>query len=401
MEKSRRVLVKQLAVTVAGAVVLVSLLGGCAVLPVSWRSTAPFNPTNGKGRLINANLRAIISAKRGVIGSDGLSKVGRNGKPVTDLVICAEPSPDALQATISTLGIKVSGKEVLNSLFSENATSIALRTQTIQLLRDAYYRLCEAYMNDGIDAIAYDVLQRRFQSQIVALLAVEQLTGAMLAKQNSASPETPQRNGVQAEEEQDENETRAAEKSQEKNKQLKNEKRNSPFLPSSEVVNAVRAITLNAINQDYDAQVCFETMRPRNNVDQFKNDVNHVFVGGDSDKEFDVRRENTINSFTDYCKDLFDQQRELRKARVDLTKAYGSAITKLIAEFTTNEKDIAAQDLALLLDALSQSIPVEPGTAFLEPKFRPGILPSVSSPEEPAFSTDEGITEKELGEIYQ
>ena len=111
---------------------------------------------------------------------------------MTDLVVCTEPSPDARRRRLRALAGGASKKGVDEGLeallnFSgstaESAASIALRTQTIQLLRDAYFRLCEAYLNDGLDAIAYDVLQRRFQSQIVALLAVEQLTGAVKAQQ--------------------------------------------------------------------------------------------------------------------------------------------------------------------------------------------------------------------------
>lgn len=404
MEERRRDNAKQLALAAAGSVILAILLGGCAVLPANWKTTAiPFNPTHGKGRLIDAKLRAIISAKRGVIGSDGFPKIGRNGRPVTDLAICAEPSPDALQATVSMLGIKVSGEKALESLFSEEAASIGLRTQTIQLLRDAYYRLCEAYLNDGIDAIAYDVLQRRFQNQIIALLAVEQLTGAVQPEQANA----------QVEEEQAKNETKSTEALQKKEKQLKTAKSvrgtaasnggtNNPGLPlSTDVVNAVRAITLNAINQDYEAQVCFETLRVRNNVDQFKNDVNHVFAGGVSDDEIKITR-NGNEPFAEHCEDLFTQQAALREGRVGLIKAHANAVKLLVKKFVKDKDDISSQDVALLLDALSQAIPAEPGVAFLPRAFRPGQRPiSVSRPTEPTVESPPPLTEDELRDILE
>lgn len=167
--------------------VLVMVLSGCSI-PERNTVTRPLKLSKGDGRLIDATQRAIISVRRDLIGSDGQPLLDDKGERVTDLVVCAEPSPDALQATATALGGEV-GEKVLDALLTfsgataESAASIGLRTQTIQLLRDAYFRLCEAYLNDGIDAIAYDILQRRFQSQIVALLAVEQLTGAVKAQQ--------------------------------------------------------------------------------------------------------------------------------------------------------------------------------------------------------------------------
>lgn len=151
-----------------------------------------FNVSKGKSRLVEADHRAIVSVKRKVLGSDGQQRFDDHGKPVASVAVCAEPSPDALQSTALTLGGEASAEvvdAVLKGFFVERETQeyVGLRTQTIQLLRDAYFRLCEAFLNDGIDAIAYDVLQRRFQSQIVALLAVEQLTGAVTAERRGAS----------------------------------------------------------------------------------------------------------------------------------------------------------------------------------------------------------------------
>lgn len=56
--------------------------------------------------------------------------------------------------------------------------NIGLRTQTIQLLRDAMYRLCEAYFNSGIESGKMAPIIDRYQDAMVALLAIEQLTGA-------------------------------------------------------------------------------------------------------------------------------------------------------------------------------------------------------------------------------
>lgn len=297
------------------------LLGGCF---------HEFDTSEGKSRLVKAEHRAIISVKRPLIGSDGRPLRNDNGGPVTSLAVCAEPSPDALLATAVTLKGNLSEKAV-KDLFSyrksETPEYVGLRTQTIQLLRDAYFRLCEAFLNDGVDAIAYDILQRRFQSQIVALLAVEQLTGAVTARHREAPPkagdiasalENSEKKLLDLQKEQEEiaeeldrlrgtnPPNQLAIKAAERRKKAIDDQiarwqtvierlkakfrqvvqgtygtENSAGAGSQSsgaaVANAVRAITLNAINRDYEAQVCFETLRFHNNSSQFRNDVNNAF----------------------------------------------------------------------------------------------------------------------------
>lgn len=441
----------------------------CSCTAAEWKAiNHKFQPTAGDSRLIDAKQRAIISVKRTVIGSDGHPTLDDSGKPITDLVVCAEPSPDALQATASALAAKRSGKNALKSLLnlslssSESAASIGIRTQTIQLLRDAYFRLCEAFLNDGIDAIAYDVLQRRFQSQIIALLAVEQLTGAVKAEQAALNTSSSANAGAQAgfiakmlesaeadlleyEKKQSANATELAvlkkkeedlvaekeaaetektnaepaqqSKLQEKlkditsqlasntnaiqatesqqatlEKQIKRSHRRITSLEeafseavrstitsnatasstfgnprsdfnqshTSDVVNAVRAITINAINQDYEAQVCFEALRFRNNLGQFKNDVNDVF------DSFGITERVGGKTFIDYCKNLFGEETRLRAARVDLIEAHVSAIKDVVNKVGQGKDHLSAKDAAHLIIALSQAAPIEQETAFLK-----------------------------------
>ncbi len=98
---------------------------------------------------------------------------------------CAEPSPDALSNLAAQFGATVNvdtrGGGSINGGFSEGAASIGLRTTSIQILRDITYRQCEAYANGGISKLGLETLQRRFQSTMVALLSIEQLTGAVRA----------------------------------------------------------------------------------------------------------------------------------------------------------------------------------------------------------------------------
>lgn len=101
-------------------------------------------------------------------------------------VACAEPSPDALTALSSAVGTSAeTAKAVANLSVSnvESAASIGLRTQSIQLLRDGMYRLCEAYAANAITKDEFKSQQRRYQNLMLSLLAIEQLTGAVTPRQ--------------------------------------------------------------------------------------------------------------------------------------------------------------------------------------------------------------------------
>jgi hypothetical protein len=100
---------------------------------------------------------------------------------------CAEPSPDALAAYASALGLGISipgkGGGSLAEALSSSAGSIGLRTQSITLMRDQLYRMCEAYSNGAIGPVQVATLLRRSQDLTAVILAVEQLTGAVAANQ--------------------------------------------------------------------------------------------------------------------------------------------------------------------------------------------------------------------------
>ncbi len=96
--------------------------------------------------------------------------------------MCAEPSPDALAAISVALAANIDaaqqGSGSASFSTAESVVNIGLRTQTIQLLRDGMYRLCEAYFNSALDGLNMADLQARYQNAMVTLLAIEQLTGA-------------------------------------------------------------------------------------------------------------------------------------------------------------------------------------------------------------------------------
>ena len=100
---------------------------------------------------------------------------------------CAEPSPDALSAYAASLGLGVStpneeAASIASALTSASG-SIGLRTQSITLMRDALYRMCEASVNDRLAPWEVAAFLRRSQDLTAVILAIEQLTGAVRANQ--------------------------------------------------------------------------------------------------------------------------------------------------------------------------------------------------------------------------
>lgn len=104
-----------------------------------------------------------------------------------DKGICAEPSPDAFSGLGMSNGLSLkstSGQSAnLTNSLSESAAFIGLRTQSIQLLRDSMYRLCEGYNSGAISQEDFATMQRRYQNTMMGLIAIEQLTGPVVASQ--------------------------------------------------------------------------------------------------------------------------------------------------------------------------------------------------------------------------
>lgn len=145
-----------------------AILGGCANQMSIYRT---FDVSKGESPMVDIRQRAII--------------VAPNGSAKGGYAVCAEPSPDAMAAlALEVIGkadvpAKASGQ--LGLAMQDGAAFTGLRTQSIQLLRDFGYRLCESHLSGALNDAQYDVLMRRFQKNTVALLAVEQLTGTVKA----------------------------------------------------------------------------------------------------------------------------------------------------------------------------------------------------------------------------
>jgi hypothetical protein len=226
------------------------MLFGCANSNSIHRN---FDVNSGTGTLIDIKQRAII-----VSAQD--RKLFKNDGNETHLnIICAEPSPDALSAYAAALGAKVDVQSKVNvelaTQFAESSQFVGLRTQSIQLLRDSYYRICEAYMNRALDPLQYDILLRRYQKYTVALLGIEQLTGAMQAvagtiiKPETTKPDVPKPDVPKADVPKADTDNTSAvgtNKAKQDNK-----------VDMSAVSDAVKEIVLNILNTDDEGQLCF------------------------------------------------------------------------------------------------------------------------------------------------
>jgi uncharacterized protein YceK len=159
-------MIKNLCIVLVGSALLIS---GCS--NVSWNNRA--DEAGRSAILVDATKRVILSSPTA------------QQKPTGFVAFCTEPSPDAVASIASSGGasLSVPEKVALAAQFAkaEGAASIGLRTQSIQLLRDSMFRVCEGYLSGSIDRPNAETMLRRFQSSMVAILAIEQLTGAIQA----------------------------------------------------------------------------------------------------------------------------------------------------------------------------------------------------------------------------
>lgn len=127
---------------------------------------------------VDAEQRAILSNPDHNNGTGGAVDADDHGGR---RIVCAEPSPDAISAFAAAAGVSLSNAQQALSAetsLSEAAANIGLRTQTIQILRDGFYRLCESYMN-GLARDTYTINLEQYQRLMVGMLAIEQLTSTV------------------------------------------------------------------------------------------------------------------------------------------------------------------------------------------------------------------------------
>ncbi|NHQ93938.1 hypothetical protein [Janthinobacterium lividum] len=106
--------------------------------------------------------------------------VTKNGKA------CAEPTPDALQSYASSFGGTLSAgpdSAAISNALRANAASVGLHSQSITLMRQQLFNICEYAQNEWLNDADVMLLMERSQDLTLGILAIEQLTGAVVARQ--------------------------------------------------------------------------------------------------------------------------------------------------------------------------------------------------------------------------
>lgn len=147
------------------AALSLSLLGGCANLSTVSRTSAL--PDSAVAVHLDSAQRLVYANKNGFL--------------------CAEPTPDALQSYANAFGGSAGTRSneavSLSNAFTANAMGVGLHTQSITLMRDILYRICEQSHNGRLSNMDVTQLLQRAQDLTLGVLAIEQLTGAVTARQ--------------------------------------------------------------------------------------------------------------------------------------------------------------------------------------------------------------------------
>jgi len=117
-----------------------------------------------------------------LVGTRVPTRRGEYPEPIR--VTCTEPSPDALvaraaalsaNATVNPPAGEAGGSGGLAASSSEAAASIGFRNQTVQMLRDGYFRLCEAYLNGALSRDRYEHMVANADTFMAVVSALEVL----------------------------------------------------------------------------------------------------------------------------------------------------------------------------------------------------------------------------------
>lgn len=168
-----------------------AFLFGCGNWDAVYRK---HNFTDGDSAITDIKSRAIISAV------EEYTLPNESGTSNKRVRICAEPSPDAITAYAAELAAKVQkGDDTslgINGAYQGSAGFTGQRTQTVQLLRDQLYRLCEANLNGWLNPREYEMLLSRNQRYTLALMTIENLTDVIrppaVILETSGSASSPQ-----------------------------------------------------------------------------------------------------------------------------------------------------------------------------------------------------------------
>ena len=143
----------------------------------------------GCAAILAAGCSSTIHDQENVGGVDTLSVdakqrmllIGNRGGISPKRVMCTEPMPDAIVAQAAVLAGSaninnpsgISGSGGLSGGSTESAGSIGFRDQSIQMLRDGYYRLCEAYLNGALTKQQYQHMILNADTFMVVVSALQ------------------------------------------------------------------------------------------------------------------------------------------------------------------------------------------------------------------------------------
>lgn len=149
-----------------------TLLAGCMNLART-PASGMLSTVTQKNVLVNAELRSVTAEEVLVHNSQQMPA------PAPQMVY-AEPVPNALRSYGETLRTwwsfsqdatqpELSTWETQN----EGSASVSVRGQTLTILRDELYRICEAYKIGAIDAVRFRTLYERNQASQRRLMEIE------------------------------------------------------------------------------------------------------------------------------------------------------------------------------------------------------------------------------------
>ncbi|WDE01012.1 hypothetical protein [Thalassomonas actiniarum] len=154
-------------------------------------SCANFNSIHRKTEINETSSAVSVDAKQRFLISSTVVESTTDLSGVTKEklypVVCAEPSPDAFSVYSAAIEADASKADQLTAALkaatSESGATIGIRSEAIQLLRDAMFRLCEAYASGGLTSVEYSKMVGKYQKSMVTLIAISQLTGASVPAQ--------------------------------------------------------------------------------------------------------------------------------------------------------------------------------------------------------------------------
>jgi hypothetical protein len=176
-------------VVVTSALLLVSLLGGCA---------SPIERPVLRDQIANVGTLSTVAGRRVVVVNTSF----KDTAPYIESAFCAEPPPDVSENLISNLTAKgdLSGKadttgeiakieaqaklELAKSLQTSGIV-LFRRTQGAQVMRDGSFSLCQSYINGAISKAQFVAMYDELLKMSIDLIKQEL---PLLYKQSGTTP---------------------------------------------------------------------------------------------------------------------------------------------------------------------------------------------------------------------